>query len=416
MENFLIPHLGRVCLADLDTHRLRAAFTQIAKTTNHHGQPQSPSCLQHLRTTLRAALNLAIREGVIVDNPARHVEIPSYRKPHAKVWTDARVEEWRRTGARPAVAVWTATHLAAFLDTVVSDRLFALWWLIALRGLRRGEACGLRWCEVDLDHAVLFVVRNRTTAGYQVIEGDPKTAAGMRAVALDRHTVRVLREHRHRQLDHQARRLAAGKPWHDSGYVFVRPDGTPIHPGYVTKRFAKLVRTADVPPIRLHDLRHGAASLAHEAGADLKTLQELLGHSRILVTADTYTSVLPPVQRKCAEATAKLVLDAARHTRQKIKNKGRRNRPTTPQKTGAPRPTRPAASQVPQVSTARDEPGARTVTTPGRPHRDPHHPQRTDRKGRRSSKTAGQRPADLAHPKGLEPLIRATGRSHRVGR
>ncbi len=69
--------------------------------------------------------------------------------------------------------------------------------------------------------------------------------------------------------------MAAGKIWHDSGYVFVRPDGAPIHPGYVTQRFAKLVRQTDVPPIRLHDLRHGAASLAHEAGADLKTLQDL---------------------------------------------------------------------------------------------------------------------------------------------
>jgi integrase len=107
---------------------------------------------------------------------------------------------------------------------------------IAPRGLRRGEACGLRWCEVDLDNGVLFVVRNQTTAGYRIVEGDPKTAAGVRAVALDRHTVRVLREHRRRQLEHRARRLAAGKIWCDSRYVFVLPDGGPIHPGYVTQR------------------------------------------------------------------------------------------------------------------------------------------------------------------------------------
>jgi hypothetical protein len=69
---------------------------------------------------------------------------------------------------------------------------------------------------------VLFVVRNRTTAGYQVIEGDPKTAAGIRAVALDRRTVAVLREHHRRQLGQQERRLAAGKVWHDTGHVFVR--------------------------------------------------------------------------------------------------------------------------------------------------------------------------------------------------
>jgi len=85
---------------------------------------------------------------------------------------------------------------------------------------------------------------------------------------------------------------------------------------------------SDLPPVRLHDLRHGAASLAHEAGADLKTLQDLLGHSSIVVTADTYTSVLPAAQRRCADATAALVLAAARHTRNRIKQKAAKNRPT----------------------------------------------------------------------------------------
>jgi hypothetical protein len=111
--------------------------------------------------------------------------------------------------------------------------------------------------------------------------------------------------------------------------VFVRKDGSPIHPGYASTRFRLLVKRAGVPPARLHDLRHGAASLAHEAGADLKTLQDLLGHSSIVITADTYTSVLPLAQRRCADATAKLVLAAARRTREKIRKKGRRNRPGT---------------------------------------------------------------------------------------
>jgi len=339
VERFLIPYLGRLCLADLDVRRLRAGFERIAKTTNSKGLPQSPSCLQHLRTTLRVALNHAVREGIIAENPARYLEVPAYRQPHPRVWTDGRVAEWQATGIRPVVAVWTATHLAAFLDFVSADRLFALWWLIALRGLRRGEACGLRWCEVDLEHGVLFIVRNRTTAGYRVIEGDPKTAAGVRAVALDRHTVAVLREQRRRQLADRDRRVAAGKTWYDSGYVFTRPDGLPIHPGYATTRFRLLVQRSELPPIRLHDLRHGAASLAHEAGADLKTLQDLLGHSSIVVTADTYTSVLPPAQRRCAKATAQLVLAAANRTRKKIRNKGRRNRPGTPRKQVVRRPT-----------------------------------------------------------------------------
>jgi Phage integrase family len=158
--------------------------------------------------------------------------------------------------------------------------------------------------------------------------------------------------------------------------VFARPDGQPIHPGYVTQRFARLVKTADVPPIRLYDLRHGAASLAHEAGADLKTLQDLLGHASIVITADTYTSVLPLAQRRCAEATARLVLAAARRSRQKIKTNGRRNRPSTPRKTGAPTPTGPVAAKEPQVTGAPPKPATRKVTTPTGRHRGTHRPHR----------------------------------------
>ncbi|SCE96086.1 Phage integrase family protein [Micromonospora echinospora] len=112
--------------------------------------------------------------------------------------------------------------------------------------------------------------------------------------------------------------------------------------GYATTRFRKLVQRTELPPVRLHDLRHGAASLAHQAGADLKTLQDLLGHSSIVITADTYTSVLPQVQRHCAGATAHLVLTAARRTRKKIKTKARKNRSTRrPKQLPPPRPLQP---------------------------------------------------------------------------
>ncbi|WP_238447155.1 site-specific integrase [Micromonospora sp. 4G55] len=228
------------------------------------------------------------------------------------MWTEARVAEWKASGERPTIAVWTPTQLASFLDYVHDDSLFALWWLIALRGLRRGEAAGLRWTEVDLHTGQLSVVRQRTTAGYDVHEGPPKSQASRRSVALDQHTVRVLRQHRERQRERRQARTDVGKVGHNSGYVFTSPDGLPIHPGYLTQRLRLLVGRAGLPPIRLHDLRHGAATLAHAAGADLKTVQDQLGHATIHLTADTYTIVLPDTQRQAAEATARLVLDAAK--------------------------------------------------------------------------------------------------------
>jgi hypothetical protein len=166
--------------------------------------------------------------------------------------------------------------------------------------------------------------------------------------------------------------------------------------------------SAALPPVRLHDLRHGAASLAHEAGADLKTLQDLLGHSSIVVTADTYTSVLPLAQRKCADATAKLVLAAARHTRQKIREKARRHRPDPHPATGAPTPTGPTADPKPQVNDKkrgrRHGGKSRSVTTTVRQPRDNHYPQQTHHEGRHPAVAAGDAPDDVARPKGFEPL------------
>src|SRR5262249_51560772 len=113
--------------------------------------------------------------------------------------------------------------------------------------LRRGELCGLRWAAVDLDRGLLFVERQRTTAGYEVVEGDPKTAAGRRAVALARPPATTPRDPRRRQLAHRARRLTAGNVWHDSGYVFTRKDRELINPNYATTRFRKLTDRAGLP-------------------------------------------------------------------------------------------------------------------------------------------------------------------------
>jgi hypothetical protein len=309
----------------------------------------------------------------------------------------------------------TPTQLGLFLDSVVDDALFAFWWLSALRGLRRGEVCGLRWTELDLDRGVLFVERNRTTAGYAIVEGDPKTSAGRRPVALDPDTVRVLRQHRQRQRDQQAHREATGKSWVDSGYVFVRKDGHPIHPGYASGRFRLLIRRSGLPPVRLHDLRHGAASLAHAAGADLKILQDLLGHSSILVTADTYTSVLPLTQRRTADATADLVLAAAHRTRTTLRRKGLRTRSTPRPAAGAPTLTPPSTHEKVRITTSqpiteRDE----TRATPTR------HPSSTTdghsgepaRHRRSSDSQSDGAPGEIRTP---NLLIRSPNRTvHRV--
>lgn len=155
-------------------------FRTLVATDTGRGRPPTAGTLHRIRATLRAALNAAVREGLRSDNPARHVELPGPRRPHAEVWTDQQITAWRERGQRPVVAVWTAQQLAAFLAAVADDRFHPMWWLIALRGLRRGEAAGLRWCDVDLDAGTLTIAQQRIAyaAPYMLVRRRPPPAAG----------------------------------------------------------------------------------------------------------------------------------------------------------------------------------------------------------------------------------------------
>jgi integrase len=275
-------------------------------------RPVGAATKQRIRATLRSALTTARKQGKISYNPASDVELPSGRRPKALVWTDERVARWAETGQRPSpVMVWTPTQTARFLDHAAGDRLYALFHLIAFRGLRRGEACGLHWTEVDLQAKTLTVAWQLVQLGWKTELTVPKSDAGDRTVALDADTATVLSAHRKTQLEE---RLAWGPAWTDTGLVFTREDGAVVHPSAVTDRFRQLAGDAGLPPIRLHDLRHGAATYALAAGAELKVVQEMLGHSTIVLTGDTYTSVLPEVARAAAEGTADLIRRARQPT------------------------------------------------------------------------------------------------------
>ncbi|WP_392965908.1 tyrosine-type recombinase/integrase [Streptomyces sp. LN245] len=264
-----------------------------------------PSTRQHIKATLRAALNDAIGQQIITFNPASHVEIDAVRKPKAMVWTDERVARWQKTGEKPSpVMVWTPEQTGSFLDFVAEDRLYAMWHLIAFRGLRRGEACGQPWSETNLDRHSLTVAGQLVQDGWKVEASEPKTDSGFRVVALDDDTVTVLEHHRKQQ---KADREDWGTAWVETGLVFTQENGSWLHPGKVTDLFERLVAASGLPPIRLHDLRHGAATLMLAANIDIKIVSDTLGHSDTRITRDIYQSVLPHVGKNAAEATAKLV-------------------------------------------------------------------------------------------------------------
>jgi integrase len=325
----LIPHLGHIGIQQLRVEHIAAMFTQIddfntaIELARDSDDPDirasvkgirttCPATQERIRATLRKALNDAIgstNRRLIDFNPAEHVELTSAPKPRPKVWTDKRVQQWRKTGKKPhPVMVWTPQQAGAFLDYAETHDVILYPILVGImhRGMRRGEALGLRDETVDLDNALTTIDLQRTVDGYEPIDKKVKSDAGDRTFALDSHTVAAWRAYLARRARWQ---LVCGSTWPDTGFFFVQPDGSKWHPDAVSKRFDRLVRASGLPPVRLHDLRHCAATYLKASGADLKDVQELLGHSTHTITADTYTSVIVEMQveRNKHQAAADLV-------------------------------------------------------------------------------------------------------------
>ncbi|WP_017623401.1 site-specific integrase [Nocardiopsis chromatogenes] len=215
--------------------------------------------------------------------------------------------------------------------------MYGLFHLVTICGLRRGEVLGLRWPDIDLDQGAVRVVRQlQAHRGRGLVESAPKCAASRRTVMVDHATVGVLRRHRWRQQKEAERR---GREWDRGGYVFTAVGGGPLAPERLSRLFRRLNTASGLPPVRLHDLRHGAATLALAVGVELKVVQAMLGHASIVLTADTYSTVLPQVAREAAERTASLVLKDAGRVRRPVRGRRGRRGPVSAPPRSHPGPT-----------------------------------------------------------------------------
>jgi integrase len=215
----------------------------------------------------------------------------------------------RPTSSNTEPITWTAEQTRDFLVGTADDRLSAAWVLLATTGMRRGECLGLRWRDLDLDLGFASIRQTVIAVHHQVQLGEPKTAKGRRTVSLDPTTVLALREHRRRQA---AERLQVGRGWQNNDLVFCGIDGGPLHPERFSRTFADRARQLELPAIRLHDLRHGWATLALKAGEHPKVVQERLGHSNVGITLDIYSHVTPGLHAEAARRIANVIFGEGR--------------------------------------------------------------------------------------------------------
>lgn len=239
------------------------------------GKGLSPRTVQYVRAVLRKALNQALKWGRVPRNVALLVDPPTATKPQIKPLTP---EQGRK-----------------LLDAARGHRLEALYRVALSLGLRQGEALGLRWEDVDLDAGTLRVAMalQRRKGVKELVM--PKTEQSRRTLPLPAVLVAALRAHRTRQLEE---RLAVGPMWREHGMVFPSTVGTPLEPRNVTRHFKALLERAGLPNVRFHDLRHSCATLLVAQGVHPRLVMEVLGHSQIHLTMNTYAHVLPEAQRE----------------------------------------------------------------------------------------------------------------------
>jgi integrase len=194
---------------------------------------------------------------------------------------------------------YTLDEARAFLRAVRGRRLEARWVIALALGLRQGEVLGLYWEDVDLDRATLRVraqLQRDPDCG-ELIRVDTKTARSRRTLPIPVSVLATLQEHRKRQSAEQS----AADSWSDPRWVFATRLGTPIHPRNDYRSFREIIRQTGLRVVRVHDLRHTAASVLLAEGVPPRVVMEILGHSQISVTLNTYAHVAPDIARDAAQ-------------------------------------------------------------------------------------------------------------------
>jgi len=251
VECHIVPHIGSVKLVKLTGSQVNALYAKLAESGRKDGKKGlSPMTIHLVHACLHKACEDAVRWGHLPRNPLDAADPPRKKGDGTKemrTWTKEQLKAF----------------LKAFLKAMRDDRLSPLWHTIAMTGMRRGEAIGLRWSDADLEAGHLSVRRALIPSGRDVVVSEPKTVKGRRVIALD--------------------------------------------PETVTRYFRQAVKKSMLPQIRRHDLRHTHATLALQAGIHPKVVSERLGHATVSITLNTYSPAVPAMHEEAAQRIAELV-------------------------------------------------------------------------------------------------------------
>jgi integrase len=270
---YLKPCLGTIDLSKLTPQHIQSFMNSQRK------EARSARLVNYQRTILRCALNDALKWNLVARNVAALVDPLHYRKAEIEPLTVADAE--------------------SLLKVIKGDRLETVFHVALTLGLREGEILGLRWQDVDFDNQLLRVAKSlqRIDKKLQLVE--PKTKKSKRTLPIPENLLSSLRAHRTRQLEEK---LFAGTDWQENGLVFATSIGTPLYARNVIRSFHRLLNKAKLRRYRFHDLRHSCATFLLAKNVPARVVMDILGHSNISLTMNTYSHVIPEMLKAAAEA------------------------------------------------------------------------------------------------------------------
>ena len=229
------------------------------------GQGLSANTVKHHKNVIYPALQYAVNEEIIATNPAAKVKLPKLEKAEHSTYTVEQVQK--------------------LLDAIKDEELYLVVYIAAHFGLRLSEILGLEWAAIDLDAKTMVIRKTVSEVTKEVIAERTKTASSHRTLPIPDCCLSFFQDLKRNQL---LQRVAMGPEYNLNDWVCKRENGDPFHSKYVSHRFRELLEKYDLEPITFHELRHTFASLLIAAGVPLKMVSELMGHSSIAITADTY--------------------------------------------------------------------------------------------------------------------------------
>jgi len=265
----IVPVIGNVMLQKLTAQHIKMLHSKKLD------EGLSPTTVVSIHRMLKTALSDAVKAGMLAKNVCNNVETPRKKEYEMKPLTLEQAQK--------------------LMKFVSGHELEAIIVLALTTGMRRGELVALKWQDINFIQGTLQVRRTITRdKKLKYIEAELKTKKSRRSVTLASLTIDILLRHR----IHQGEvKLKAGSEWQEHDFVFTTAIGTSLNPESLLGRFKKILKRAELPNIRFHDLRHSAATLLLGMGVHTKIVQELLGHSTMAMTADIYSHVLPTMQQ-----------------------------------------------------------------------------------------------------------------------